>query len=62
MALALLIAQILNAAAPSIAEIILLVKKEDGTIAILPLLDQADEKFKANLDQAAKWLEAHPKN
>lgn len=59
MTTALLIAQLLNASTPAIAEIILLIKKSDGTIAILPMLDQADSKFQENLQQAAKWLEAH---
>jgi hypothetical protein len=56
---ALLIAQLLNTATPGIVEIVLLIKKQDGTIAIVPLLDQADSKFTANMQQAAKWLEEH---
>ena len=58
-ALALAIAQIFNQVTPGIAEIILLVKKQDGSIAVMPMLDQADSAFDANLKQASEWLKAH---
>jgi hypothetical protein len=58
---ALLIANLLNNAAPNIAEIILLIKKSDGSIAVVPLLDQADSKFTENMQQATAWLEDHKK-
>lgn len=60
MQLALAIAQILNVAAPGIAELILMIKKPDGTISIISLLDQADAQFDTNIKAAKDWLAAHP--
>ncbi len=54
--------QLFNAAAPGIAELILLIRKTDGTIAIVPMLDEAGAQFKANLAQATDWLKAHGKS
>lgn len=60
-ALALGIVQVLNAASPGIAELILLIRKKDGTISVAALLDEADSKFDANIQAATDWLKAHPK-
>lgn len=60
MALALAIVQLLNAAAPGIAELVLMIRKKDGTISVVSLLDEADAQFDANIKQAADWLKSHP--
>lgn len=57
---ALAIVQLLNLAAPGIAQVILLIKRKDGTLAVMPLLDEAESQFDANIKQAADWLKAHP--
>lgn len=57
---ALLIAQLLNQAAPGVAEIVMMVRKKDGTLTIMPLLDEASDTFAANLESAKAWLGAHP--
>jgi hypothetical protein len=61
MPLALAIVQLLNAAAPGVAELILLIRKKDGTVAVMPLLDEADSQFSKNIDQASAWLREHGK-
>ncbi len=60
MELALSIATIINALAPSIASVLLMVKKTDGTITLIPILDQADARFVDNIRQATDWLNSHP--
>ena len=60
MELALGIVQLLNAAAPGIANIIMLIRRKDGTISVGVLLDEADKQFADNLGQAAAWFAAHP--
>lgn len=54
------IVTLLNALVPGIAQIIILVKRNDGTISVMPLLDEADAKFSENLKQIADWMKAHP--
>lgn len=61
MGTALAIVQLLNTAAPGIASLILMIKKTDGTISVVALLDEADAQFNANIQQAKDWLAAHPK-
>ncbi len=61
MTTALAIVQLLNAVAPNIASLILLIRKKDGTIAVMPLLDEADATFDKNIADATAWLKAHPK-
>jgi hypothetical protein len=56
MEFALAIAQLLNAAAPGIAEIILLVRRTNGTVAVIPLLDEADKQFAKNIERAAEYI------
>jgi hypothetical protein len=60
MELALGIIQLLNAASPGIANLILLIRNKDGTITVGALLDQADAQFDKNMQQAADWFKAHP--
>jgi hypothetical protein len=55
------IMNLINAAAPGIAQLILLIKRNDGTVSVVALLDEADAQFDANIQQAADWLKAHPK-
>lgn len=59
MGLALAIINLLNAAAPGIANLILLIKKSDGTISVIQYLDQADSQFDKNIAEATDWLKAH---
>lgn len=61
MALALAIVQLLNTAAPGIAELILLIRKKDGTISVVSVLDEADAQFDANIKSASEWLKSHGK-
>jgi len=61
MPLALALLQLFNVAAPGIAELVIMIRKKDGTIAIIPMLDEADKKFDSNIKQAIEWLQAHPK-
>ena len=55
MNLALVIAQILSENVPEIIELVILLKKKDGTIAIIPILDEADEQFEANIKKIKEW-------
>lgn len=61
MGLALVLVQLFNAAAPGLAELILLIRKKDGTISVVSMLDEADAQFDANITQASEWLKAHKK-
>ena len=60
MGLAISIVQLLNTLSPGIADLILLIRKRDGTISVTQLLDEADAGFAANLQQATDWLKTHP--
>ena len=55
------ILNLLNATAPGTAQLILMIRKNDGTVALVGLLDQADAQFEANLKQAQDWLAKHPR-
>jgi hypothetical protein len=46
---------------PGVAQLILLIRRDDGSITVAALLDEADAQFDANLKQAGEWLKAHPK-
>jgi hypothetical protein len=59
MELALSIVNLLNAVVPGIASLILLIRKKDGTVSVAAMLDEADAKFAANIQQASDWLNAH---
>ncbi len=56
---AIAIATLINALTPAAAEIILLIKKKNGTVSVVALLDEADAQFSANIQQANDWLAAH---
>jgi hypothetical protein len=60
MGTALMIVNLLNAAAPGIAQLILLIRHKDGTISVGAMLDEADAQFDANIKQAGEWLKNHP--
>jgi hypothetical protein len=60
MELALALVSLLNAAAPGIASLILLIRRKDGTISVVSMLDEADAQFDANIKQASEWLKSHP--
>ncbi len=53
------IVNLFNLAAPGVASLILLVKRTDGTVAVMPILDEADKGFDDAIKQAKDWLEAH---
>lgn len=61
MELALALMNLFNAAAPGVAQLVLLIRRQDGTIGVAALLDEADAKFSANIAQATDWLKAHGK-
>lgn len=46
---ALAIVNALNAASPGIANVITLIRNDDGSISVLVMLDKADAQFDANL-------------
>lgn len=60
MGTALAIVNLLNAAAPGIAQLVLLIRNQDGTISVGALLDQADAQFDKNVQQVADWYKSHP--
>jgi len=55
MELALLIARLLAETGPEVVELILLIRKGDGTIAVLPILNEADEQFNSNIEKIKEW-------
>jgi hypothetical protein len=57
---ALAIVNLFNAAAPGIANLILLIRNKDGSITVAQMLDQADSKFDANIKEASDWFKTHP--
>jgi hypothetical protein len=61
MELALAIITLLNTASPGLASLIMLIKRNDGSVSVVTLLDEADGQFDANIKQAGDWLKAHPK-
>jgi hypothetical protein len=54
------IVNLLNAAIPGIASMIQMIKNQDGTVSLTVTLDQADQKFDANLQQVTDWFKTHP--
>jgi N-acetylglucosamine kinase-like BadF-type ATPase len=58
--LALGIVSLLNAAAPGIASLVMLIRRKDGTITVGVLLDEAETTFNNNIAQAAAWFKEHP--
>lgn len=57
---ALAILEAFNRAAPGVAELILLIRRKNGKIAIMPMLDEAAAQFDENIATANEWLAAHP--
>jgi hypothetical protein len=57
---ALAIVQLLNEAVPGIAQLVILIRNQDGTITVGALLDQADTQYDDNLKQIADWMKSHP--
>jgi len=52
---ALLIADILRKSGPDVVELILLLTRKDGSISVIPILNEADEKFADNIKQIEEW-------
>jgi len=61
MGTALAIVNLFNTVVPNVASLILMIKKKDGTVGVVVMLDEADAQFTANIQQAQDWLAAHPK-
>lgn len=61
MEMAVAIVNLFNATAPGIASLILMIRKKDGTVGVVAMLDEADANFNANIAAAQAWLAAHPK-
>lgn len=57
---ALAIVELINAAAPGVASLIVMIRHKDNTLSVVQVLDEADAKFSANLKEATDWLAAHP--
>jgi len=57
MDLTLLLTKFLIETTPDVIELILLLKKKDGTVAIIPILDEADDQFKKNIKKIEEWRE-----
>jgi len=55
MDLTLLLTKFLIDTTPDVIELILLLKKKDGTVAIVPILDEADEQFEENIRKIEEW-------
>jgi hypothetical protein len=58
---ALKIVELFNATAPGVASLIMLIRRNDGTVSVVTMLDEADSAFDANIKTASDWLAAHPK-
>lgn len=61
MDLALAIATLLNTAAPGVAQVVMMIKETNGTITIMPLLDEANTNFNADITKGHAWLAARGK-
>lgn len=60
MDLALALLTLFNTMTPGIAELIILIRKKDGGLSVVSLLDEGDADFDASIKKAREWLEAHP--
>lgn len=58
---AIALVNVFNATAPGIASLIAMIRRKDGTVSVVVMLDEADAQFNANIKQAQDWLAAHPK-
>lgn len=50
-----------NAASPGIADLLLIIRRKDGTVSIGVVLDEGSAQFKENLAQATEWVKSNPK-
>lgn len=57
---AIALVQLLNTASPGVASLVALIRRKDGGLNVLVVLDEADAQFDANLKQAADWLAKNP--
>ena len=53
------ILQLLSLIIPNVSSLILAIRKTDGTVETMTLLDSADANFKANVDQVTAWMQSH---
>ena len=59
LSLALTVLQIANVATPMIAEWIMLIRRKDGTVSLISMLEEGSTQFDANIKQATDWLKTH---
>jgi hypothetical protein len=52
---------LLNTALPAVESLIVMIKRKDGGVSVVSLLDEADAGVDANLEQIAEWRKEHPK-
>jgi hypothetical protein len=52
---------LLNTAIPAVESLIVMIKRKDGGVSVISLLDEADAGVDANLDQIYEWRKANPK-
>ncbi len=50
------IIDLLNAAEPGIAKLVLIIARKDGTVTLASLHDETEAQFDANVKQVADWL------
>lgn len=55
-ATAIAIIEAINVGLPIAAELILLIKKKDGTYSVVMCLDEADENFEEAKNNALEWF------
>jgi len=49
------ILRLLKRFSPQILELILIIKKKDGSVTVIPVLDEADKKFRENIRKIREW-------
>lgn len=55
---ALLIADIIAKLGPTVVDVVVLLRRQDGSIAVLTVLDEAEAKFDENIRRALEVLKA----
>jgi hypothetical protein len=53
------IVEAFNLATPGIAQLILMIKNKNGTVSVVAMLDEADEKFQETIERGKAWLASH---
>lgn len=58
---ALALVQLFNLASPAVADLVLMIRKKDGGVTIVALLDEASAQYQDNINKAQDWLALHKK-